>query len=301
VTTALKLNGLEADNLLAFLALIGLLRSLDAAKPQWHARAAWRGTPVIAELELDGILEAEELVASAEEGIRSLARVYIFDRADITYKPDEFRRLGEATHEDRRRAELVAALASDGAIRRDGKTVEVTPLCAMFGQGHQHFLTRLAGSAMRDHPANLADLSHALFKRWRYEDHTDGLRWDPIEDRRYAHQFGNPREAQNQIGTVTGANRLAAIGFAAFTSVPRAAGLVTLGISGRRGERDICWPLPNVPTSLAGHIALLGNPALGDEDEAQALRAYGVHRVARARRFSVGKYVNFERARVQLL
>ena len=256
---------------------------------------------MIAELEVDGIVDADEIVLSADEGIRSLARDYKFDRADITYKPDEFRLLGEEAHNARQRAELVAALASDGTIKRDGETVEVTPLCAMFGQGHQHFLTRLAGLATRDHPANLIDLSDTLFKQWRYEDDTEGLRWDPIEDRRYAHQFGDPSETKNQIGTVTGANRLAAIEFAAFTSAPRATGLVTLGISGRRGERDVCWPLPNVPTSLTGYIALLANPALGDEGGARALRAYGVNAVARARRFSVGKYVNFERARVQVL
>jgi hypothetical protein len=298
VTTTLKLKGLEADNLLAFLALLGLLRALDAVKPQWHARAAWLGTPIVAELQVDDNSDADEIVAAIENGIRSLAQVYIFDRADITYEPDEFRRLAEEVRNDRRRAELIAALASDGAVKRDGETVEVTPLCAMFGQGHQHFLTRLAGSATRDHPANLVDLSDALFKQWRYEDDTDGLRWDPIEDRRYAHQFGDPSEARNKIGTVTGANRLAAIGFAAFTSVPRGTGLVTLGISGRRGERDVCWPLPKVPTSITGYIALLAHPALGAEDAAQALRAYGVYGVACARRFQVGKYVNFERARV---
>jgi hypothetical protein len=301
VTTVLKLNGLEADNLLAFLALLGLLRALDFAKPQWRARAVWRGTPILAELQVDSISDANEIVASAEHGIQSLARAYTFDRRDITYEPDEFRRLAEGVRNDRRRAELVAALASEGAAKRGGETVEVTPLCAMFGQGHQHFLTRLAGSATRDHPANLADLSDAIFKRWRYEDDTDGLRWDPIEDRRYAHQFGDPSEGKNQIGTVTGANRLASIGFATFTSVPRATGLVTLGISGRRGEADVSWPLPSVPTSLSGYIALLTNPALGLEEEAGALRAYGVHGVARARRFTVGKYVNFERARIQVL
>jgi hypothetical protein len=301
VTTTFKLNGLEADNLLAFLALLGLLRALDAVKPQWRARAAWRGTPMLAELQVDANSDADEIVAAAEDGVRSLAEAYIFDRADITYEPDEFRLLAEEVRNDRRRAELIAALASDVAIKRDGETVEVTPLCAMFGQGHQHFLTRLAGSATRDHPANQVDLSNALFEQWRYEDATDGLRWDPIEDRRYAHQFGDPSEAKNKIGTVTGANRLAAIGFAAFTSVPQATGLATVGISRRRSERDVCWPLPNVPTSAAGYVALLANPALGTDEGVQALAAYGVRAVARARRFHVGKYVNFERARVSVI
>jgi len=41
--TTLELKGLEADNLLAFLALLGLLRALDVARPEWRARASWRG------------------------------------------------------------------------------------------------------------------------------------------------------------------------------------------------------------------------------------------------------------------
>jgi hypothetical protein len=181
--------------------------------------------------------------------------------------------------------QLRTAVGRDAAIRR------VQKLQPVGGPGDKIFPPTYPGERTND----------ALFKQWRYEDDTDGLRWDPIEDRRYAHQFGDPSEAKNQIGTVTGANRLAAIGFAAFTSVPQATGLVTLGISGRRGERDVCWPLPNVPTSGTGYVALLAHPALGADDGAWALAAYGVYGVARARRFQVGKYVNFERARILLL
>jgi len=34
-----RLEGLEPDNLLAFLALLGLLRSLETARPAWRPRA----------------------------------------------------------------------------------------------------------------------------------------------------------------------------------------------------------------------------------------------------------------------
>jgi hypothetical protein len=119
VTTNFNLNGLEANNLLAFLALLGLLRALDSARPQWRARVAWRGIPIVAELQLEGNSDQDEIVAAADEGIRSLARGYIFDRADVTYKPDEFRLLAEEAGDDKRRSELVAALASDGAVKRD--------------------------------------------------------------------------------------------------------------------------------------------------------------------------------------
>ena len=36
-----RLEGLESDNLLCFLALLGLLRALEAARPVWCPRAAW--------------------------------------------------------------------------------------------------------------------------------------------------------------------------------------------------------------------------------------------------------------------
>jgi hypothetical protein len=39
--TRFRLEGLEPDNLLAFLALLGLLRALEIARPDWNPRAAW--------------------------------------------------------------------------------------------------------------------------------------------------------------------------------------------------------------------------------------------------------------------
>jgi hypothetical protein len=36
-----RLEGLEPDNLLAFLALLGLLRALEEARPAWRPRVRW--------------------------------------------------------------------------------------------------------------------------------------------------------------------------------------------------------------------------------------------------------------------
>ena len=36
-----RLDGLDSGNLLAFLALLGLLRSLEEAEPSWLPRVAW--------------------------------------------------------------------------------------------------------------------------------------------------------------------------------------------------------------------------------------------------------------------
>ena len=300
-STTHELRGIEPDNLLAFLALLGLLRALETAQPDWGPRASWRGRPPMAALHLAGPAERDKISEVADRGIRRLAGAYLFDKKNVTFTAEEFRAYAKRVRNDPERARVLAALASDGALKRGDDVVEPTPLCAMLGQGHQDFLSRLAATATRDEPHNATDLSRALFETWRYEDNSESFRWDPIEDRRYAHQFGDPSESRNKIGTVSGANRLAAIGFAALTSAPAGSGLATLGVAGPRRERDICWPLVALPTSLAGYLALLTHPWLGNPNEAPALAAYGVLAVARARRFQVGKFFNFERAKVQYL
>jgi hypothetical protein len=63
----------------------------------------------------------------------------------------------------------------------------------------------------------------------------------------------------------------------------------------------VCWPLVAVQTSLVGYLALLAHPWLGDDVKAPALAAYGVRGIARARRYKVGKFFNYERAFIQLL
>jgi hypothetical protein len=126
-----------------------------------------------------------------------------------------------------------------------------------------------------------------------------------VEDRRYAYQYGDPTEGPNKIGTVSGANRLAAFGLALLTSAPKASDLATIGVFGGRRERTVCWPLVSSPTSLRGHVALLAHPWLGDEQRAPDLAPYGVLAVARSRRYGVsgaaGTYFNFTRAQIQYL
>jgi hypothetical protein len=102
-------------------------------------------------------------------------------------------------------------------VKRGADRIEPTPLCAIFGQGHQHFLSRLGAISGRVQSSNVADLSRVLFEQWKYDDDTEGFRGDAVEDRRYADQFGDPSDDRNNIGSVTGANRIATLGFPLFT------------------------------------------------------------------------------------
>jgi hypothetical protein len=307
-TTTHRLRGLEPENLLAFLALLGLLRSLDAACEGWRARAFWdAGTrPLRPVLVLASAQTQEAVAAAAADGAAALAAVHRFDRTDLNYKAEEARALLLAA-DDPRRAELLDALMSDGAMRDDG-SIWPTPLCFLFGQGHQHFLGRLADIPAGRLPARLAKtrrppdlnapglIAQALFAQWTRGDLTDGLRWDPAEDRRYALRADDP--SGDPAGMQHGANRLAAIGLPVLTGavMPRRGNTRFLNAAtsyGPDGGIRITWPIWTVPARLAGIRALLAHPALaGGAQEIGAVAPLGVAFAYRAQRISVGKFFN---------
>lgn len=305
-----RLVGLEPDNLLAFLALLGLLRALDTARPDWRARAFWdvAARPLRPVLVLIGAETEEAVAVGAAEGIARLAEVHQFGRDDLNYPADAARGLLLAA-EAPRRAELLDALMSDGATRDDAdRSVWPTPLCFLFGQGHQHFLSRLADIPTGRPPAKLAKMrrppdlaapgyiASALFAAWTRSDPTDGLRWDPAEDRRYALRANDP--SGDPAGMQHGANRLAAVGLPVMpgTVVRRRSELRFLNVAtsyGDDGGIRVTWPIWTVPARLAGIRALLAHPALaGDAAAVGRLAPCGVAFAFRARRISVGKFFN---------
>lgn len=315
IPPAHRLEALEPDNLLAWLALLGLMRSLETAKPAWRPRACWAGTPLRPVLRLAVTATPEQVCATAAEGCAELAAVHEFGgTADLTFGRDQARRLladAAATPDTPNRAALLDALFSDGAVKDDG-TILATPLCAMFGQGHQHFLSRLANVPNGALPRALKGrkevpdlnapehLAAALFAPWTRDDPTDGFRWDPAEDRRYALREKNP---STEAGTTQhGANRLAAVGLPVLVGAPvQRRGRVRFLVLGSdldaEGQVSISWPIWRQPASLAAIRSLVGHPALvaptlGD-NERSALSLLGVEEVRRAQRISVGKYFNF--------
>jgi hypothetical protein len=319
-----RLNGLEPDNLLAFLALLGLLRSLErddrkrAEHEKIHPGAKWDidCLPVRPVLVLAQELSVEEVLMRVSNGIEALAAANEFNaRKDLNYTRGECRELlvneaRSATRESREHVDVLASLMSDSAIK-DGKekVVDPTPLCLLFGQGHQHFLERLAdvprtiappprGRGRQATPVSAIEcLGEALFESWRRADPTPSFRWDPEEDIRYALMAGDPTDSAYKGGTQHGANRLGAIGLGVLTLVPETrAGRVRPSIIGGASERgfSFAWPIWRERATLAAIRALLGHPKLR---EPGALAHLAVVDVVVARRISVGKFMNFTRAR----
>ncbi len=318
--TTHRLDGLEPDNLLAFLALLGLLRVLEEARPHWHVRIAW----TVDEPPLRPLLRTPQgeneaaVITSAAEGLDALAQRHDFGgRKGLTLSPDDaaatLRKTAETASQDRYSADLWAALVSDTAISRDGKKVEPTPFCLMFGQGHQHFLERLVTVPQQKVPPERGQrrskitvsetdcLREALFASWQRPDATQSFRWDPNEDVRYALRARDPTDAKTKETTQHGANRLAAIGLSVLTVTPRLRyGEVRLAVLGGGRESDSSfvfrWPIWREPISLAAIRALLGHPGL---EQRETFAPLGIVEVRQAQRISAGKFMNFTRAQAE--
>src|SRR5262245_22405884 len=75
-----RLVGLVPDNLLAFLALLGLLRALEVARPHWAPRVRWDAetAPTRPVLILASSNGSSSIAAAAAEGCDTLAPDYEF-------------------------------------------------------------------------------------------------------------------------------------------------------------------------------------------------------------------------------
>ena len=308
-----RLDGLEPGNLLAFLALLGLLRALEEADPSWLPRVAWTvdEPPVRPRLSISTTTGKAAIAAAAAAGVMKLASRHDFGPyKDLKLAPETAcqRLRSAAAGGDRYLADLWAALVSDAVVRERNKTKEAepTPLCLMFGQGHQHFLQRLSAVPRTPEPdgdpgaAILGTdcLSDALFRPWARPDASQSFRWDPYEDVRYAHRATDPTDQKTKATTQHGANRLAAIGLAALTAVPRRrAGEARLDVLGGGRDPDgaftFTWPIWRDPISLVTIRALLGHPGLDNPTTRVEL---GIVDRLRTRRVSFGRYMNFTRA-----
>lgn len=298
---ALELKGIEPDNLLSILALFGLLRALERARPQWSARASWAGPPWCAILHLASPATETEVAVAADEGVLAHVPDYrrvIGERSDVKFIDREaLRAFLTGASASRCGAELAGSLTSEYPLKKDGASY-AAPLVMMFGQGHQHFLERLvsvsesADSSWRDPDV----MERALFQPWQRTDPTDAFRWDPQEDQRYALRFRDPSK-DGAAPTVHGANRLAAVGLLSFPCAPNQTARTLLSAASRRGRSGIefVWPIWGRPMSRAAVEALLLHPALSDGD-LEHLRPYGVREIFAAQRVANGKFMNVARA-----
>jgi hypothetical protein len=300
-----RLDGLEPDNLLAFLALLGLLRALETADPAIYPRAAWDidRPPLRPRLFLARGLSQDDVAEAAAKGIGILAEAHDFGNlAKLKLSRDEAHGIFEkvassSSQKDRRKADLWSALVSDIIVKE--KFVERTPLC-LLDVAQMNFLKAMVSVCNQESlpkrdrkrvPASDV-IADSIFREWRREDGTPSFRWDPVEDSRHAYRWGAPTD--DKQGVEHGANMLAAIGFPSLTVVANGHIRVLELLGGDRSQGfSFVWPIWRDPASLTAIRALLSHPKLLELD---GLLHLGVDHVLVARRVANGKYMNFARA-----
>lgn len=308
-----RLEGLEPDNLLAFLALLGLLRALVTSRPEWRPRAAWDlvQPPLRPILTIVEQTTPEAICEVAARGVAELTACSDFeDATDLKLTVAKARSLCQAASDSAVRdkryfADLCAALISDAATESEGARVEPTPL-AYPSVATSNFLKNFLALSKAEsperrsrdasYPETAAEcISQALFAPWKRLDRPVGLRWDPDEAKRHAYQWRAP--TKDPPTTQHGANRLAIVGLASLTCAPIVSGnrvqLSAIGGEGAGDRFSFAWPIWEEPASLAAIRALLSHPELR---KPEALRHLGVDHVRVTRRISLDRLRNFSYA-----
>lgn len=298
------LLGIEPSNLLGFMALLGTLRALETARAEWFPCVYWDvGAPSWHPLLKLRAPQSQAAVAEAvTEGVGSLAPAHALtgDAKDLKFAAEEFASLREKAVDSQQM--VLDALSSEMAIDERNESLRPTPFAFMFGQGHQHFLSRF-----RDVPSTIAkaapnseavmDFQHriaaALFAPWRRADRTVSFRWDPTEDRRYAYRDVDP--SGDPITTEHGANCLSAIALPLFPVIPvrRRSGirlLTPMTRFGSGGKIEFNLPIWSAPARLSTIMALLNHPEIV-KDSPDVASLPQVHAVFRAIREPVGKFL----------
>ena len=227
---------------------------------------------------------------------------------NTTVHAEEFRTISLdavnlANRQDRTFADFCAAFGSDALVSfNDGVTIQDTALRTMAGAGHQHFLKTMRNLIEECTPIHL---HKAIFNTWKYDDPTQtlSLRFDPLDDNRYALRWRNPSgDPDRRIsGSMLGANRLAIEAFPLLTTAPGKKRLKTAGFTGyRSSDTYFHWPIwtDPLPISAVQSLLTLSNIIAPDFPN-EALTARGISAVMRSQRITVGKVRNFTPAKLK--
>lgn len=238
--------------------------------------------------------EARTLQLSALKDAVPSPELALGQRPDCTV--EEFRAnarsmRGEATSVTRDTVNLLASFGvemSDDPIER----IAPTPFCFITGSGHQWFLD--TARELMPH-ATESKLREALFQPWTYADEKLTMRWDPLDDRRYALMDRDPTASDNKSTTVWMANLLAYVALANFPCAVTGRGPATGGWLRTKESIGFTWPIWHSPLTRDVIRSLLSQQAFAsrsDETERKPfrddLRARGVDAIFSARRIQVG-------------
>ena len=212
----------------------------------------------------------------------------------VDLSADEFRSNAESFLQD---AELgssaIAMLAGLATESCDEKRCPRTRFDFIDSSGQLAFLEAALQLMSKATPERL---EATLFRPWKRADEKYSLRFDPVEDRRYALLDRDPTAGDNKSTSEWMANLLAYRALSLFPCVLARRGSETTGWAEDSGAWCFTWPIWKPPLALKTIGSLLTNCELITLHPSQSLRRVGVEAAYRARRISNGDYVNFSPA-----
>jgi hypothetical protein len=287
--------GPDGSSLLGFLASMGAFAALNRAWPDRNVRLSWKKegkwNPV---LQVDGPSSEDDIIDALYNELKK-REINIIDENGkpaintnkltvITFRQQAEKLVCQASTNNRLDVDFLAAMAGE-VEKRDGY-LEDTALRTMSGSGGQNFLETMRVLVKR---VGRDDIAEALFKPWRAKEARNmSLRYDPIEDRRYALRATDPSR-ESTVVSFPGANRLAVEALEYFPTFPKWKGLLTTGFA----EKDIYWPIWSTPISTTTLRSLLLNGQIYNPERPESkaiLRSIGVVAVFASSRISTGKY-----------
>jgi hypothetical protein len=292
------LPGIKAESLLGFMAAIGTLRTAQACFPDVSLKLSWC---------LDGASWSPVLHSPAETiaALVSVVDPWLRQRHGspaITFASDlkvPLDRFGAASSNAAESflcadapwdAAMLAAFGCSTIQNRYGD-LEDTAFRTMSGAGHQHFLSFMNTLARETTAAHLVE---ALAGPWRYADPSPTMRWDCLDDRRYALRWDEP--STDPVRTVRGANRLAIEALPFFPVIPTAPNVATTtAFTGRRShDTFVSWPVWTGQISCDVVASLLANSVIVvPTPPAELLTQLGIVAIFRSQRITMGQYRNF--------
>lgn len=214
--------------------------------------------------------------------------------------------LGKSSELNRIAVDMLASFGSDAVVAQEsnGKEksqIEVTPFCFIKGSGRQFFLDTARDLMNKVATREKELFDKDLFQEWDYRDETLSMRWDPLDDRRYALMDRDPTASDNKSRTVWMANLLAYRALALFPSAPVRGQLKTTGWSrleeSKKKRNVFTWPIWENPIGVETIRSLLQHSELAKQSPSlKELIPLGVCACFRAKRIQEGKFINFSQA-----